>query len=152
MVTLPPDYGLATPKLGADNLSVFVKPERGLHAVEIVVDKRRQRGRLVLGVLQRVRCDGGRKALNQRGTGKGGLVAGATGTTRTYGGRPGGVGLGRRRGGLNRLAWRATTPRGRLETGCGGVGWHVGLLIRRAWLGAQETTPPIVELARDLRA
>ena len=44
VVTLPPDYGLATPKLGADNLSIFVKPKRGLHAVEIVVDKRRRRG------------------------------------------------------------------------------------------------------------
>ena len=64
MVTLPPDYGLATPKLGADNLSVFVKPERGFHAVEIVLDKRRRGGRLILGVLQRAQCDGGRKALN----------------------------------------------------------------------------------------
>ena len=44
VVTLPPDYGLATPKLGADNLSIFVKPECGLHAVEIVLDKRRRGG------------------------------------------------------------------------------------------------------------
>ena len=52
VVTLPPDYGLATPKLGADNLSVFIKPERGLHTMEIVLDKLRRGGRLVLGVLQ----------------------------------------------------------------------------------------------------
>ena len=101
VVTLPPNYGLATPKLGADNLSVFVKPERGLHAVEIVVDKRRRGGRLILGVLQWVRSDGGCEALDQCGTREGGLVAGATRTTRTCGRRPGGVGLGRRRGGLN---------------------------------------------------
>ena len=86
VVTLPPDYGLATPKLGADNLSVFVKPKCGLYDMEVGVDAG---GRAVVGVLQWAQCDGGCKVLNQCGTREGGLVAGVTGTTRACRGQPG---------------------------------------------------------------
>ncbi len=139
VVTLPSNYGLATLKLGANDLSVLVKTVCGLYDVEVGDNVG---GQHVVRVLQGTGSDWRQEVFDQGGMRGRGLVAGAAGTPRTCGGGSGGVGLGHRGGSLFGYARRATAPRRYLEAGRGGVRRRPTVLLPiGAWLKGGGNDP-----------